>query len=104
VLNYRKTRGAEILDHMTTEDEGLLELADVLERLGREMKRAAEVEDPTIAWQQAELDLESVIERSADGTVRFLVASGGGHVGDRNTIKVKVIVYPYSGDPQPAGM
>ena len=86
----------------TNSDDGLLELADVLARLGREMKRAAEVEDPTIAWQTAEIELESVIERSADGTIRFLVAGGGGRVGDRKTVKVKVFVYPYNEEPMAA--
>ena len=53
-------------------DDGLLELADVLARLGSEMKRAAEVEDPTIQWFGAEVELESVVERTADGSVRFI--------------------------------
>ena len=46
-------------------------------RLGREFKKAAETEDPVIEWYGATVELESVVERSADGGVRFWVASGG---------------------------
>ena len=85
-------------------DGGLLELADVLARLGKEMKRAAEVEDPTIQWFGAEVELESVVERTADGSVRFWVVGAGGKVGDRNTVKVTVHISPVGDEPMAAGM
>ena len=85
-------------------DDGLLELADVLARLGGEMKRAAEVEDPTIQWFGAEVELESVVERTADGGVRFWVVGAGGKVGDRNTVKVTVHISPIGDEPMAAGM
>ena len=86
------------------EDDGLLELADVLARLGRELKQAAEVDDPTIEWYGATVELESVVERSADGGVRFWVVSGGGKVGDRNTVKVTINLSPFGGQPMAGGM
>lgn len=90
---------------MSNDDEnGLLELADVLARLGQELKRAAEVDDPTVAWFNAEVELESVVERSADGGVRFWVASAGARLGDRNTVKVRVSLAPFDGEPMAAGM
>jgi hypothetical protein len=85
-------------------DDGLLELAAVLARLGREFKTAAEVEDPTIEWFNATVELESVVERAADGGVRFYVVSAGGKVADRNTIKVTVTLGPVGNEPMAAGM
>ena len=72
------------------EDNGLLELADVMARLGREFKRAAEADEPTIEWYGATVELESVVERSADGGIRFWVVSGGAKAGDRDIVKVTV--------------
>ena len=86
------------------EDDGLLELSDVLARLGREMKTASETPDPTIGWMNAELEVESVVERGADGTLRFYVVSGGGKVTDRRTVRVKVSLAPYDENMAPAGM
>lgn len=89
---------------MESAHEGLLELSDVMARLGREFKKAAETEDPVIEWYGATVELESVVERSADGGVRFWVASAGANVGDRNTIKVTVNVGPFGGEPMIGGM
>jgi hypothetical protein len=85
-------------------DGGLLELADVMARLGAEFKKAAEVDEPTIEWYGATVELESVVERGADGGVRFYVVSAGGKVADRNTIKVTVNLAPFGGEPMPGGM
>lgn len=85
-------------------DDGFVELGDVLARLGRELKRAAEVDDPTIEWYGAEVEVESIVERSADGNVRFWVAGAGGKVSDSNTVKVTVHLSPFGGEPMAAGM
>lgn len=89
-----------------TNDDGLLELADVLARLGQELKTASRTPDPTIGWITAELEVESVVERGADGNVRFYVVSGGAKVTDRRTVKVRVNVTPYDENSEqlPAGM
>lgn len=50
------------------------------------------------------MELESVIEKRADGGVRFYVVSAGGSVGDRNTVKVTVNLAPTSGQPEAGGM
>jgi hypothetical protein len=89
---------------MESVNEGLLELSDVMARLGREFKKAAETEDPVIEWYGATVELESVVERAADGGIRFWVVSGGVNVGDRNTIKVTVNVGPMGGEPMAGGM
>jgi hypothetical protein len=86
------------------EDDGLLELADVMKRLGQELKRAADVDDPTIEWYSAMVELESVVERGADGGIRFWVVGAGGKVGDRNTVKVTVNISPFGGEPAVGGM
>lgn len=86
------------------ENDGLLELAEVMARLGHEFKRAAEVDEPTIQWYGATVELESVVERSADGGIRFWVVSGGAKAGDRNTVKVTVNLAPFGGEPMAGGM
>lgn len=73
-------------------------------RLGQEFKRAAEIEDPTIEWHGATVELESVVERSADGGIRFWVVAGGGSLSGRNTVKVTVNIAPFGGEPMSGGM
>ena len=85
-------------------DDGLLELADVMARLGREFKRAAEVEEPTVEWYGATVELESVIERSADGSIRFWVVTGGKKSSEQKTVKVTINLAPFGGEPMAAGM
>lgn len=72
-------------------------------RLGREFKRAADVEDPTIEWYGATVELKSVVERGVDGSVRFWVVSGGGKMGNRNTVKVTVNIARRGGEPMAGG-
>ena len=86
------------------EDEGLLDLADVLHQLGNELRRAGDVEEPIISWYGATVELESVIEKQADGGVKFYVVSTGGSVTGKNTVKVTVNLAPTSGEPEVGGM
>jgi hypothetical protein len=95
---------AKHASYMNAPDDGLLELSDVMARLGREFKRAAEIEDPVVEWYGATVELESVVERSADGSVRFWVASGGAKIANRQTIKITVNLNPFGGEPMAAGM
>lgn len=85
-------------------DEGLLDLADVLHQLGNELRRAGDVEEPIISWYGATVELESVVEKQADGGVRFYVVSAGGSVVGKNTVKVTVNLAPTSGQPEVGGM
>ena len=84
--------------------EHLLDLADVLHQLGSELRRAGDVEEPIISWYAATVELESVVEKQADGGVRFYVVSAGGKSTGRNTVKVTVNLAPTSGHPEVGGM
>jgi hypothetical protein len=85
-------------------DKGLLDLADVLHQLGDELRRAGDVDEPIISWYGATVEVESVVEKQADGRVRFYVVSAGGGVSGRNTVKVTVNLAPTTGQAQAAGM
>ena len=86
------------------DDEGLLDLADVLHQLGNELRRAGDVEKPIISWYGATVELESVIEKQADGGVKFYVVSTGGSVTGKTTVKVTVNLAPTTGQPEVGGM
>lgn len=57
-------------------EEGLLDLAEVLHRLGDEFRKAQTIETPTISWTSAESELESTVEKLRDGTIKFYVLEG----------------------------
>ena len=85
------------------EDEGLLDLADVLRRLGAEFRRAAEVEEPTIQWSYATVELETVITRGGDGGIRFGVVSAGAKLNHEKAMKISVQLSPYGQQMLQAG-
>lgn len=79
-------------------EEGLLDLAEVLHRLGDEFRKAQTIETPTISWASAEVELESTVEKLQDGTIKFYVLEGGSTSTRRNTMRVRVHILPYNGD------
>lgn len=89
---------------MSRKDNGLVVLADVLQQLGEEFRRAQLVDEPTIEWHSAEVELESVVEKSKDGSVKFYVVEGGADTTHRTTMRVKVYLSPYGEDALAAGM
>lgn len=84
-------------------DGGLLDLADVLARLGAEFRRAAQTPDPTIQWYGGTVELQAVVTRDAEGKLRFWVAEGGGGVTHQQTIRVTVQIGPYLDGPAVGG-
>lgn len=85
-------------------NEGLLDLAEVLHRLGDEFRKAQKVDDPVISWGFAEVELESVVEKSHDGSLKFYVLQGGAGSAQRSTLRVKVSLYPYNQEMMVGGM
>jgi hypothetical protein len=84
-------------------DEGLLDLADVLKRLGEEFRDAAQVDEPTIQWYGAEVELETVVTRGGDGGVRFWVVTAEGSLSQQKTVRIRVNLAPFGHDALPAG-
>ena len=92
------------MDDVLGTDDGLLDLAEVLRRLGDEFRKAQQVEDPVISWGFAEVELETAVEKSRDGSLKFYVIQGGIDSSHRSTLRVKVSLTPYMQDSLPAGM
>jgi len=86
------------------EVEGLLDLADVLARLGQEFRVASATEDAVLDWYGATVELETVVERAADGRLRFWVVDAGGHGSHRSTMRITVNIAPHGGEPMVGGM
>lgn len=84
--------------------DGLLDLAEVLHRLGDEFRRAQLIDEPTIAWNSAEVELESVVEKSKDGSLKFYVVEAGADVIHRSTMRVRVSISPYGRESAAVGM
>lgn len=89
---------------VSAKDEGLLDLADVLKRLGQEFREASTTDPPTIQWFSATVELESVVERTAEGGLKVYVVEGGGSYSNRKTIKITVNLAPFGGEPMVGGM
>lgn len=89
---------------MKADEDGLLNLADVLKRLGQEFREASKADPPTIQWYGATVELESVVERSAEGGLKVFVVEGGGAYSNRKTIKITVNLSPFGNEPMECGV
>jgi hypothetical protein len=81
-----------------------LGLADVLQALGAELREAQQRGGGTIAWINAEVEMEVAVDTSGSGGVRFWVVNADTTRGVTRTTRVKVNLTPRSDDKQPDGV
>lgn len=88
-------------ENLTAEPLGL---ADVLQALGAELRDAQRRGGGTIAWMNAEVEMEVAVDTSGSGGVRFWVVNGDVTRGVTRTTRVKVSLTPHNPDQQPYGV
>lgn len=81
-----------------------LGLADVLQALGAELRDAQRRGGGTIAWINAEVEMEVAVDTSGTAGVKFWVLNGGAAHGVTRTTRVKVALTPHNDAQQPYGV
>lgn len=73
-------------------------LAEVLNELGAELRRANQTSESTIMFGGADVELEVAAEASAEGGVKFWVVNAG--ASGTYTRTAKITVHVYSGEQE----
>lgn len=81
-----------------------LGLADVLEALGAELRDAQQRGGGTIAWMNAEVEMEVAVDTSGSAGVKFWVINSEAALGVTKTTRVKVALTPHNEAQQPYGV
>jgi hypothetical protein len=83
---------------------GRLGLADVLQALGEELREAQQRGGGTIAWMNAEVEMEVAVDTSGSAGVKFWVLNADAARGVTRTTRVKVSLTPHNEFQQPYGV